>query len=86
MGLLEFQPVIEIDQGIKPDTLKGAVEFCNVTFAYPMRRDAPVLKGVSFKVEAGSCVGLVGPCGCGKSTIFNLLMRFYDPQEVWQCG
>eukprot|EP00670_Eutreptiella_braarudii_P008285 CAMPEP_0174306188 /NCGR_PEP_ID=MMETSP0810-20121108/285_1 /TAXON_ID=73025 ORGANISM="Eutreptiella gymnastica-like, Strain CCMP1594" /NCGR_SAMPLE_ID=MMETSP0810 /ASSEMBLY_ACC=CAM_ASM_000659 /LENGTH=975 /DNA_ID=CAMNT_0015412821 /DNA_START=86 /DNA_END=3015 /DNA_ORIENTATION=- len=81
MGLLEFQPVIEIDQGIKPDTLKGAVEFCNVTFAYPMRRDAPVLKGVSFKVEAGSCVGLVGPCGCGKSTIFNLLMRFYDPQE-----
>lgn len=54
----------------------GEVIFENVTFAY--RPDVPVLKNVSFRAEAGSTVALVGPTGAGKTTIVNLINRFYD--------
>ncbi|KAJ9052311.1 ATP-binding cassette-type vacuolar membrane transporter Hmt1 [Entomophthora muscae] len=54
----------------------GEVEFDNVSFAYDPR--APILKGISFRVPAGSTVALVGPSGGGKSTILRLLFRFYD--------
>lgn len=56
-----------------------AVEFKNVSFAYPTRPEAPVLNDVSFRVEPGQTVALVGPSGAGKSTIFQLILRFYDP-------
>ncbi|KAI9301629.1 hypothetical protein BJ944DRAFT_168748 [Cunninghamella echinulata] len=56
---------------------KGEVVFDNVVFGYDERQTA--LKGVSFKVPAGSTVALVGPSGSGKSTILRLLFRFYDP-------
>ncbi|KAL3125940.1 hypothetical protein niasHT_009469 [Heterodera trifolii] len=59
--------------------VKGEICFRNVRFAYPLRRDIEVLKGVSFKVCPGKKLALVGPSGCGKSTIVNLLLRFYDP-------
>ncbi|THF79578.1 ABC transporter ATP-binding protein [Cohnella fermenti] len=55
---------------------RGDVRFDNVTFGY--RADNPILKGVSFSVPAGSSVALVGPTGAGKTTIVNLLTRFYD--------
>ena len=55
---------------------KGCVEFRNVEFSY--RPDTPVLRGVSFTAEPGSITALVGPSGGGKSTIINLLLRFYD--------
>ena len=55
---------------------KGIVEFKNVTFGY--RNDVPILKNVSFKAEAGSSTALIGPTGAGKTTIVNLLTRFYD--------
>jgi len=55
---------------------KGAVEFRNVSFAYGP--DEPVLKGISLRLEAGKRVALVGPSGGGKSTILNLIPRFYD--------
>ncbi|MFF2479524.1 ABC transporter ATP-binding protein [Paenibacillus sp. NPDC058071] len=54
----------------------GEVVFDNVRFGY--RDDVPILKGISFKAEAGSSVALVGPTGAGKTTIVNLLARFYD--------
>jgi ATP-binding cassette subfamily B protein len=55
----------------------GAVEFCDVSFAY--EPDRPVLSSVSFAVEPGERVGIAGPTGAGKSTLMNLLTRFYDP-------
>ncbi|MBP1973255.1 ATP-binding cassette subfamily B protein [Cohnella thailandensis] len=58
---------------------KGEVRFDRVSFGY--REDNPILKDVSFSVPAGSSVALVGPTGAGKTTIVNLLTRFYDVNE-----
>jgi subfamily B ATP-binding cassette protein MsbA len=59
--------------------IRGAVQFEEVRFAYEER--PPVLEGVSFSIKAGECVALVGPTGAGKTTIINLLHRFYDPTK-----
>jgi len=56
-----------------------SIEAQNVEFHYPTRPDIQVLKGVSFKAEAGQKIAFVGASGCGKSTILQLLDRFYDP-------
>ena len=61
----------------EPQKLKGDIEFEHVAFAYSA--DAPVLKDVNFKIQAGQLVGLVGSTGGGKSTIVSLIPRFYDP-------
>jgi ATP-binding cassette, subfamily B, bacterial len=58
---------------------RGAVEFNFVTFGY--HPDKPVLQDIAFDVPAGSIVALVGPTGAGKSTLVQLLARFYDPQK-----
>ena len=74
-------PVV-IDQkadGIHLDQARGQVEFEQVTFRYGTN-DRPALKDVSFKIEPGQLAALVGPTGAGKTTITNLLPRFYDPQ------
>ncbi|MCO5146582.1 MAG: ABC transporter transmembrane domain-containing protein [Aquamicrobium sp.] len=63
-----------------PEPAKGAVEFRDVSFAYPMRPDRPALEGLSFTVRPGETVAIVGPSGSGKSTVFSLILRFYDPQ------
>jgi len=55
--------------------------FSGVTFAYPSRPDEPVLKQLDFEVGPGETVALVGPSGAGKSTIFQLILRFYDPDS-----
>lgn len=62
-----------------PSPLRGHLQFQKVSFAYPSRPDHTVLKDISFEVAKGETVALVGPSGAGKTTIFNLLMRFYDP-------
>uniref|UniRef100_A0A8C4Y6N3 ATP-binding cassette sub-family B member 5 n=1 Tax=Gopherus evgoodei TaxID=1825980 RepID=A0A8C4Y6N3_9SAUR len=67
--------------GHKLDHIKGALEFNNVQFSYPSRPDVQVLKGLTLKIDCGQTVALVGSSGCGKSTMVQLLQRFYDPQE-----
>lgn len=61
--------------------LKGQIEFRQVDFIYPSRPDFPVLKGVSFVINPGECVGIVGKSGSGKSTIAALLHRLYEPNS-----
>lgn len=58
---------------------KGQLEFNDVEFAYPTRKDMEVLKGISFKANPGENIAIVGPSGAGKSTIVSLILRFYDP-------
>ncbi|MBC7911129.1 MAG: ABC transporter ATP-binding protein [Pyrinomonadaceae bacterium] len=67
------------DEPMKSGRAEGRIEFENVWFAY--KEDEWVLKDVSFKVEPGQSVALVGHTGSGKTTITNLLMRFYDVQR-----
>lgn len=63
---------------VADDSFEGRVEFKNVTFAY---NEVPVIKNMSFKVEPGMTVGILGPTGSGKSTIANLMCRYYDVTE-----
>jgi ATP-binding cassette subfamily B (MDR/TAP) protein 1 len=67
------------DAGHKPKTISGGIEFVNVNFSYPARKDSRVLSSFSLRVEAGKTVALVGASGSGKSTTLSLLERFYDP-------
>jgi len=59
--------------------MRGAIEFRNVTFGYDPYN--PIIKNISFKIDAGQFVGIVGKSGSGKTTIVNLICRFYDPQS-----
>lgn len=69
----------DLDSGTELDEVKGKIEFKNVWFSYDNKKW--VLKDVSFVIEPGQSVALVGKTGCGKTTITNLINRFYDIQQ-----
>jgi ATP-binding cassette subfamily B protein len=64
-----------------PHPARGAARFEKVTFHYPSRPDTPALHDLSLEVRPGEKLALVGPSGAGKTTVFQLLLRFYDPQS-----
>ncbi|KAJ3227468.1 Multidrug resistance protein 1 [Clydaea vesicula] len=74
-------PKIGTSGGITLTNFKGKISFKNVSFVYPTRKDAPVLKGLNLDLEPGKILALVGPSGQGKSTVMSLILRFYDPVE-----
>ncbi|XP_028161699.1 multidrug resistance protein 1A-like [Ostrinia furnacalis] len=78
--LLDNVPTINPLQqsGITLDQVEGNVELNNVVFHYPSRPEVPVLRGVNLSVSRGQSVALVGHSGCGKSTIIQLISRYYD--------
>ncbi len=67
----------DLDPALEVNDVKGAVEFHQVNFSYDKTR--PIIRDFSVKIEPGMQVAIVGPTGAGKTTIINLLMRFYDP-------
>uniref|UniRef100_A0A8C5FRD0 ATP-binding cassette, sub-family B (MDR/TAP), member 4 n=1 Tax=Gadus morhua TaxID=8049 RepID=A0A8C5FRD0_GADMO len=69
------------ESGLRPDSIRGDIEFRNIHFNYPSRSDVKVLNNLSLSVKTGQTIALVGSSGCGKSTTIQLLQRFYDPQE-----
>jgi ATP-binding cassette subfamily B protein len=82
MELLATRPEIRDpeDPLPPPSPARGEIRVEDLTFRYPARPERPALDGVSFEVPAGRTVALVGPSGAGKTTAFQLLLRFYDPQ------
>ena len=66
------------DDGVTETATKGYLEFDKVTFAYPGETESPVLKDISFKAKPGETIAFIGSTGSGKSSLVNLIPRFYD--------
>jgi ATP-binding cassette subfamily C protein CydCD len=80
LRVVHSEPVRIVDGPLRPPPATGgsSVQFQSVRFTYP-RRSVPALSNVSFEIPAGSTAALVGPSGAGKTTVANLLLRFWDP-------
>lgn len=83
--IFDNRPNVTDELAAEPSTtagtaLNGAIAFENVYFSYPSQPDRPVLRNISFTVERGTKVAIVGATGSGKSTLVNLLPRLYDPE------
>lgn len=76
LDILEAKPETHAESHVVPDKLKGKIEFLHTTFSFD--RTKKVLDDVTVTIEPGEIVGIVGTTGSGKSTLVNLLMRFYD--------
>jgi ATP-binding cassette subfamily B (MDR/TAP) protein 1 len=78
-NILTRMPKIDLahDKGLKLKEVRGEIEFKSVYFRYPTRK-THVLKGLNLKIEAGKTNAMVGLSGCGKSTVIQIILRFYD--------
>src|SRR5262249_59851016 len=83
MELLDIRPALEVAAPpIRlPSRVTGALRFDEVAFAYPSRPEVTALGPASFTIDPGERVALVGPSGAGKTTVFALILRFYDPSS-----
>lgn len=82
MEILDFQSEkTDIENASKLSPLKGRINFTSVSFSYASRPDTKVLKNLTFSIEAGQQVAIVGHSGSGKSTLASLLLRFYEPDS-----
>lgn len=79
--LLDRPPAMAPSGGKILSNVQGLLEFSDVWFSYPTRKELHVLKGLDLRIEPGKVVALVGPSGAGKSTIASLLLRLYDPER-----
>src|SRR5262245_33660458 len=79
--MLAREPQLPADGGVQLARVEGAVTLDNVRFRYPTRLDVEALAGINLSIRPGEVVALVGRSGAGKSTVLNLLLRFYDPDE-----
>ena len=68
-----------------PTPARGALKFDNMRFFYPARPETPALNNFTLDVKSGELVALVGPSGAGKTTVFQMLLRFYDPESGEIC-
>ncbi len=76
LDIIDAEPEADFAKGKHPDKLKGRIEFKNVSFSFD--RSKKTLSNVNLVIEPGDIVGIVGTTGAGKSTLINLLMRYYD--------
>lgn len=79
LDILEAEPEGNSEKALKPESFKGEIEFRNVSFSFD--RTKRVLSNINLKIKQGEVIGIVGTTGSGKSTLINLLMRFYDGYE-----
>ena len=81
--LRDEQPVIiePAQPKVLPKPGRGAIAFEDISFRYPTRPESLALAGFDHKIAPGETVAIVGPSGAGKTTVFNLLLRFYDPEK-----
>lgn len=83
--ILGEEPEVNITEAKNYTRFTGDIAFENVKFAYPSRKDVEVLKGIDIRIPPGQKIALVGHSGAGKSTIVQLLMKFYDLEEGRIC-
>lgn len=81
MKIIDSQTEQNTATGSLKPSLTGNVRFDNVYFSYPQRQDSAILKGISLSADSNETIALVGSSGAGKTTISNLLLRFYEPDS-----